>query len=267
MPLSPSTDTAQIDPGGAGAGLSPSTLDRLTLALKSASVEQLKFLFIKHATKLNTPGALRVSAELTARGIPPCFRGIHDRDSWLPAGSWLPVEAKLILLIADIQWIVVAYPKHETGWERAQHVYDPAKLEKTAEYLLWDGRRSPGQVATALGLTEQMQRECVWVQFLQVARWNERLQKRLPIAAAKIASAINATDKRNRAEKDATIKRRVNLWHCAELAGGNPQRTADLYLMLTGETLPRNVVAGQLAKLPKVRRTDSTFSLEGPAVG
>ncbi len=80
---------------------------------------------------------------------------------------------------------------------------------------------------------------------------------RWPIARARIADGIKAHDRRAQADQDATIKRRADLWLCAELADWKPQRTADLFAMLTGEVLPRNVVAKQLDKLPKVRRTDS----------
>lgn len=226
--------------------------DRLALALRGASTDRLMVALVEQIKRLNTDGALRVSAELTVRGIAPCFRGNFDRrELWLG----FP-DADLILMLGDLQWIATMHPNHITEWERAQSIFDPRRFRKTAEYLHWEGRRSAGQIAKALALTEQQQRECAWIQCLHVERWRQRLFKRLPIAQARIASAIRASDKRPNEDQDATIKRRSDLWLCAELADWKPQRTACLHGMMTGEPLPRNVVAKQLGKLPKVRRTD-----------
>lgn len=261
MPSAP-TDVVQIDEGGAGAAIDAAKLARLALVLKGASTERLKTAFIDQIRHRNTDGALRVSAELATRGVAPCFRGIPVTNEWWTGN---PVS-DFILLAADLQWIITAHPNHRTDWDRAQSIFDPAKFKKVAQYLYWDGRRTPGQVAKALGLSDEQQRECAWIQCLHVERWRTRLFMRLPVAQAKITGAVRATDRRHADEQDATIKRRVNLWQCAELANWKPQRTADFYAAMTGETLARNVVGNQLAKLPKVRRTDFVFSLEGSAV-
>lgn len=268
------TESAQatIERGGGRAFLSPddkalSSLEgmddditrenRLALALKNASTERLKSSLAHQVAELNTEGALRVSSELTLRGIAPCFRDIPINDEWLRQ-HWSGVEP--ILLLVDLQWIVSAYPDHVPEWKRVESIFNPRKFRKTAEYLHWDGKRSSGQIAKALALTEQQQRECVWIQCLHVERWRRRLLKRLPIAQARIASDIRDRDKRPSADQDETINRRSDLWLCAELADWKPQRTATLYAMKTGKILPRNVVGKQLEKLPKVRRTDEVLS-------
>lgn len=226
--------------------------DRLALALRGASTDRLKVALVEQIKQLNTDGALRVSAELTARGIAPCFRGTFDKREW-----WLGIpDADFILILGDLQWIITMYPNHRTEWQRAQPIFDPRRFRKTAEYLHWEGQRSAGQIAKALALTEAMQRESAWIQCLHVERWRHRLFKRLPIAHARITATIRENDRRLIGDQDATIKRRSDLWLCAELADWKPQRTASLYAMMTGETLPRNVVAKQLEKMPKVRRTD-----------
>lgn len=236
-------------------------LSKLALALKGVGVGRVKAAYLDQVKQGHTRRALLASAELAARGIPPCFRGIPTGlEGWART-----TELDFILMAADIQWIVLAYPAHRTGWERAQDVFNPAKFGRVAAYLHWAGRRTPGQVVTALGLSERQQHECVWIQSLHMRQWTGRLSRRLPIAELKITEMVRATDKRDKAQQDATIKRRVNLWHCAELADWKPQRTADLYAMLTGETMPRNAVSNQLAKLPKVRRTDSVYPLCGLA--
>lgn len=231
---------------------------RLLLALKSASTEQLKTKLVEQITEADTPiPALRISAELTARGIAPRFRDIplddvRFRESW---------EVDWFLLLIDLQWIVTRYPIHVPEWLRLRALFDPRKFGESAKYLYWDGNRTPGQIVHALALTERQQLECVWTQSLHVGRWWNRLSKRVPIARSKIEAAIRANDLRPTEEQDETIRRRTKLWQCAELAGWKPQRTSAIYFMMTGETLSRSLVANQLAKLPKVRRADEVISL------
>lgn len=225
--------------------------ERLAKVLALVSPERLKTTFLDQLKQGKQDGALLVSAEMTRRGIAPCFRGLPVRKEW-----WMGTDTDFILMAADLQWIVARYPEHRTEWERAQAIFHPCKFDKAAAYLHWDGNRTAGQVAKALGLTEAQQRECAWIQCLHVERWRQRLHIRWSIARTKIAEGIKAHDRRPQAAQDATITRRSDLWLCAELADWKPQRTADLFAMLTGEVLPRNVVAKQLGKLPKVRRTD-----------
>jgi hypothetical protein len=241
--------TANDDaPDGGTAG----RLERLTLALCSASTDRLKAAFIDQARRGNTQAALMVSAEMTRRGIAPCFRGLPVKPEWWCSDP----DVSFAFMAADLQWIVASHPDHRTDWDRAQALFKRKTFRQAAEYLHWEGNRTAGQVAKAVGLTEDQQRECAWVQCLHVARWRQRLHMRWPIAQARISAAIKGRDRRPAEEQDSTITRRANLWLCAELADWKPQRTTDLYAMLTGETLPRNLVGKQLAKLPKVRRTD-----------
>ena len=229
--------------------------ERLAEVLALVSLDRLKATLLDQLKQGNQEGALLVSAEMTRRGIAPCFRGLPAQKVW-----WGGTDTDFALMTADLQWIVAKHPEHQTEWERAQAIFDPRKFDAAAAYLHWNGNRTAGQVAKALGLTDAQQRECAWIQCLHVERWRQRLHTRWPIARAKIAEGIKAHDRRPQADQDATINRRSDLWLCAELADWKPQRTADLFAMLTGEVLPRNVVAKQLDKLPKVRRTDSACS-------
>lgn len=229
--------------------------ERLTEVLTLVSTDRLKATHLDQLKQGHQDGALLVSAELTRRGIAPCFRGLPLCREW-----WMGTDTDFVLMAADLQWIVARHPHHRTEWERAQAIFHPLKFEQTAGYLHWNGNRTAGQVAKALGLTDAQQRECAWIQCLHVERWRQRLHMRWPIARERIAGGIKAHDRRAQADQDATINRRSDLWLCAELADWKPQRTADLFAMLTGEVLPRNLVGKQLAKLPKVRRTDSVCS-------
>ena len=278
---------------------SPSLKERLSGGLQRATVPFLKVLLQSQIAQLRTTAALMVSAELTARGIAPCLRGLpfereqqHRIACSEPAmtlaqfqelesdgcivvfdneqpqsvtGEPLVITAvDFILLAADLQWIA-AGPKSAKMWERAERIFDPKQFDKTARYLHYDGRRAPGQVAKAMGLSEQQQRECAWIQCLHIERWRDRLIPRLAVAKHRVEAVVRTSDKRSTADQDATIKRRGELWLCAEFAEWKPQRTADLYLMMTGEKLPRNVVAKQLEKLPNVSQTDTHLPVMGDA--
>lgn len=265
--------------------------DRLTLVLQSVSIESLKSALANQIERLNIEGALRVSAELTARSIAPCFRYlqsqvhplnnggsivlntsqrreletegaivIRDDELTISESVALSSGADYIMLCADLQWIVAKYPDHLTEWQRAQAIFSPMRFRKVAEYLYWGGQRTSGQIAKAMALTKYQQRECAWIQCLNVKRWKVRLFERLTIAKERIALAIRDKDKRSIKEQDATIENRSNLWLCAELAEWKPQLTANLYLMLTGQKLSRQAVANQLSKLPKVRRVDEVIA-------
>ena len=235
-------------------------IERLELALSRASSENLKSQLYTYIEDWNETRALIVGYELSRRGIPPCFRGVNMND-----GELFGHESGQIFAMLDLQWVATQYPRHEPHWKRAKGIWVNQKYTATARYLLWSGRRSPGQVAVALNLTDQQQLECTWIQFSTVARWRSRLIQRIPFARERIAESVRMKDRRSVEEQDATIKRRVDLWICAELGDWKPQRTADLYEMKTGEVLQRNLVAKQLAKLPKVRRTSNISSICDPS--
>lgn len=296
MTLGLSNHSSVQDERGKGrAFLSPKEKEnkeqQLADALRAASPDRLRMALADQLRQGNVRASLRVSAALTERGVAPCFRYesptgyctlprredfilsatrrqelesegavvIRDDEATQGEPSALSGKAEFILLCADLQWIATTYPKHKPEWNRAAGIFDPAKLMRTAAYLYWDGQRTPGQIAKALALSEQQQRECAWIQCLHVERWKHRLHKRQAIARARITAPVREGDKRAKGDQDTTIERRSDLWLCAELADWKPQRTATLYAMKTGLPLPRNLVAKQLAKLPKVRRTDEVL--------
>jgi hypothetical protein len=233
--------------------------DKLAIALRKASIGKLKAHLAKRIEALDEDAALRLGEELTSRGIPPCFRGNFSEDEHL-LSFWGGVEPLLLLL--DLQWIASRYPDQKPEWQRLKPLFvNTKKLRELSTYLYWGGRRAAGQIARALALTEAQQLECAWVQCLHVERRRHGLFKRLPITQSIIIATVRKNDKRPMIEQDATIERRSNLWLCAELASWKPQRTAEMYQMMTGKTLPRNLVANQLAKLPKVRRGDPVIVL------
>lgn len=238
----------------------PACCEELGLALSRASSDNLKSRLYTQIEDQNETRALIFGYELSRRGIPPCFRGTNLND-----GELFGPESGQVFALLDLQWIAMRYPRHKPHWGRAKGIFFPRNFTNAARFLLWGGRRSPGQIAVALNLTDQQQLECTRVEFTTVSRRRSRLIQRIPFARERITESVRMKDRRSTEEQDATIRRRVSLWICAELGDWKPQRTADWYEMKTGESIPRNLVAKQLAKLPKVRRTSSVSSLSDPS--
>jgi len=231
-------------------GLDAAKAKRMAHTMQGASTDHLKAEYLKRIVGLSEKHALAVGVELSMRGVAPCFRDIPF-DPWFKDN----VEADCILAKCDMQWIAIRYPNHLPAWQRVRGIFDPARFARTASYTIWDGRRSPGYLSKALALTDNQQRECRLIQCLHVSRWRESLLKRRPVMEARIATAVRSGDKRDVASQDETIRRRKDLWLCAELADWKPQRTADLYGMKTGIVLARNVVDNQLGKIRASCRT------------
>jgi hypothetical protein len=222
--------------------------------MQGATTEQLKAEYLKRIVGLSERGALVVGVELSMRGVAPCFRDVPF-DPWFKDN----VEVDCILAKCDMQWIAIHYPSHLPTWQRVRGIFDPAKFAKTAEFVIWDGRRSAGYLSKALALTDSQQRECRLIKCLHVSRWWESLIKRRPLMEARIAAAVRSSDKRDVASQDETICRRKDLWLCGEMASWKPQRTADLYSMKTGIVLARNVVDNQSVKIRTSCRTGKKY--------
>lgn len=276
-PISKAEGAAACIPVQGAAALSP-----LQKLLSEASVERLRETLFQQLIKENLMGSLHVSEELARRGVAPVFQLRHPfglletlahGGTRLTAGQIiqlektgfvssreaisLPITVELILLCIDLKWITVKYPAHKPEWLRAGGIFKNADFLKTAKYLYWGGRRESGQISKALALRPHQQRECCLIKCLAESRWREKLVIRFYKAVELINSSVaRSRDHRTEDERRKTLRRRRDIWLCAEIADWKPQRTADLYQMLSGEVLQRNNIANQMAKLPKVRRSD-----------
>jgi hypothetical protein len=152
----------------------PTRIEELELALGRASSEHLKSKLYGYIEEWDETRALIIGYELTKRGIPPCFRGANLND-----GQLFGQESGQIFAMLDLQWVAMKYPSHKPHWRRAKGIWVDCKYTDTAHFLLWGGRRAPGQVAVALNLTDQQQLECTWVQFTTVSRRRSRLIQRV----------------------------------------------------------------------------------------
>ncbi len=227
----------------------PSRTERLAQALKRADVDQLKRRLADCIRRREEAAAAAISSELVARGIPPVFYGIERIDAAMLA----PEDARMILLTADLQWLRHRYPSHRPAWQRLESLFTHPTLEQSKlDYLFYDGNRTSGAMVKALALTIEQQRECCFLQVEGVKRWTAALFLRWAVARTQIEAGIRDKDRRPVEAQDATIAVRSNLWICAELAKWKPQPTADLYMAMTGKTMPRNAAQQHLDRLPKV---------------
>lgn len=211
---------------------------------------------------LDFDGALLIGGELTRRGVPPIFRRLPyycGADASKP--YWYEPDADLLALMLDAEWLVQRHPLSECAWEAAARLYDPKQFRTTCNWLHWSGRRSAGQIAIALGLTLAQQSELAFIQYLTLARSKRGMWTLLPAAEARIKAEASqrAHDRRTPEQREVTVRRRVAIWLCGQLAGNKPQRTAELVEMLTGEALARGIVARHLEKLPNLRRYHPSF--------
>jgi hypothetical protein len=220
--------------------------DRLKQALAQASIDLLKKHYRRRLSEMNEPGFFALCRELSVRRIAPSFRGLV-KGEWLSGNA----TADFMLAYADLQWLSFTYPDQQVDWSKAQGIFDPATLHRTAKYLLYDGRRKPHQLVAYLQLTARQQIECLWIRLVHASNLERATAHKRTAAARAIAFAIHKHDRRPEADKHETIDVRVELWHLAELADWSPQYTADLYRMKTGVELPRNVVARHLESIQK----------------
>lgn len=256
-------------------GQSAEKIARLAVALKGVSTERLlnglrsiftrardierngALAFDGGLPDLDYDGALLIGAELTRRGMPPIFRRLpYFCDAEASAPFWHDTDSDLLALMLDAEWLVNRHPVSRYAWEAGRKLHDPKRFRSTCLWLHWNGRRSPAQIAVALGLMPDVQAELAYVQYLAIAREKRRMWGLLPVAEARIRADAESRghDRRSAEAKAITLQRRIAIWLCGQLAKGKPQRTTDLLEMLTGERLARGVVARHLEKLPVMRR-------------
>lgn len=212
---------------------------------------------------LDFEGALLIGGELTRRGLPPIFRKLPHYCGGADARKpfWYAADCDLLALMLDAEWLVQRHPLSQDAWGAAERLYDPKQFRATCSWLHWNGRRSAGQIAIALGLSPAQQSELAFIQYLTIARGKRSMWTMLPVAEARIKADASRRqhDRRTAEQREITMRRRVAVWLCGQLADNKPQRTAELVQMLTGEALARGIVARHLEKLPNLRRYHPSF--------
>lgn len=189
-------------------------------------------------------GAYLLNEELTRRGFPPCFRHLPD-----PTIGTL--AERFDIFMADAQWIATRYPEQKPMFSRYGRLFLPSAFHATAQFIFYFGKTPAWKIVKGLALTEDQQWECHWLQSGPLATKRRFVQGRLPIVREELWQALFHGRRGGQTEKEciATIQRRRALWLCNAMANRRPQRTADLFEMMTGEKIGRNVVAKQLEKI------------------
>lgn len=188
--------------------------------------------------------AFLISKELTRRGLPPAFRRLPEPDPDDPG-------QRFDLFLYDAEWLAVRYPEHKARFSRWQGIFRGRQFHQTVAYAFWDGRREAWQFGSCLGLTSEQRQECCYAGGGKIGPIRAHIRKTRSDALSRISEAVwnGKSGGQTEEERVTTIRRRQALWECACLSEWKPQRTAHLYGMLTGEEIPRNVVAKQLAKI------------------
>ncbi|WP_322046951.1 hypothetical protein [Paraburkholderia sp. J67] len=193
-----------------------------------------------------------ISETLTARGVPPAFRGLtarrHEYERMLDAD----------LFTYDAQWIVTRYPTQveSVRYDRNRQLFRKASFHPAARFLFHSGIRTPGEIAGGLGLSDVQQWECVYIRSRQVTKRAKGIDAVRGKVRAKLAETIYAA--RNRSfvdsDADASVERRIRLWECSRMFGNSPSEVARRYEQMAGEPITRQLAAKQLAIIEKTTK-------------
>jgi hypothetical protein len=200
--------------------------------------------------------------ELTRRGIPPVFRHHLDR-----LDKNRTREEMFDLLLADVRWLRREYPDHakpsRVRYKRSRDMLsfaEPLHLRET-EFAFYGGRRPAWKIVGRLSLTNEQQRDCVWLCTAPIKKLIAAIQteregvfKALQDDLQRVRRTTTFTE----GDAHETLKRRHALWLCSRMVTDeSPTAIARRYMQLTGETITRQAVAKQLKKvvqaLPKTR--------------
>jgi len=192
--------------------------------------------------------AFVLADELTARGIPPCFR-----HSYL-ASTDHDTNQKFDLFLYDMRWIRRTYLDHkrQVRYERYRelHSFSETAFHRAAEYIFWQGRRPAWKIVASLSLTDQQQWDCVLLRSAPTAK-RDAVTKSMRREVFEILQADLREVRRTKAftNDDATVTllRRHDLWVCSRMTvGGGAAEVATRYFQLTGKAITRDIAKRQI---------------------
>lgn len=205
-------------------------------------IEELSFAYF-HRKRLN---ALLINQELTKRGIAPCFRAMPHKERIGP-------DLMFDIVLADAEWIASRYPDQKGCFARYERLFKPSSFHSTARFLFYQGKTPIWRMVKGLALTEDQQLECHLLHSGPVNKRLEYMRTRKPAVDSAISHSVMSrrTGGLSGEEQRKVIKRRQGIWQCGFMANSSPQRTADLFEMMTGEILGRNLIAKNLDKIKR----------------
>lgn len=234
-------------------GIEPSKLNEVKTRLATADRDKLLERFRADFRTGNRRRALVIADALIERGVPPIFW--HD---WRYVAIY-SLEQRADLLVYDLRWLRSAYPNHASTvrYDRSRLMLSKvdAAHHREAMFAFYNGRRALWKIVASLSLSVAQQHDCWQLRSAPVATRHQVVQAMHDKVFAKLLADLNGvrrtvtfTDEDAR----ATLIRRHRLWLCASMSDGNPTEIARRYRQLTGETLTRQVVANQLAKVTPI---------------
>jgi len=206
---------------------------------------ELVRVFQKAVTAGQRAFAFLLAEEMTARGIPPCFRysPIHS-----PADA--TINQEFDYLAHDAQWIVSQYPGqlNLVRYEQSRGLFKATTFHKTAQFIYYYGQRPPGKIVGGLQLSDAQQWECYWLRSRHIVKQAQAIEQVRPRVVSAITERVHAACNRSFTTEQAaiSIRRREALWVCSRMFGTSPTKVAQRYEQMTGERIGRNIVAKQL---------------------
>lgn len=200
--------------------------------------------------------AYLMAVELVERGIAPfCW---YER---IPAPDSASVTLRRILVLGDLAWLRRQHASHHetVRYERGKAMLtgSEATFVREAEYAFFDGRRPVWRIVAGLSMTERQQWEAAYLRSVPIKRRAAATEA----MSQRVLDALRDNLSKTRrvsfglAEALASADRQHKLWLCARMIkGGSPTEIALRYGQMTGVSIPRWIVAKQLAKVQSVLR-------------
>jgi hypothetical protein len=247
--------------------IAPKTLQAYSTGLAALDRGALVELFRLEFGDGRRERAFVLSEQLTAIGIPPCFRHYHLSSKQYSESQ------KADLLIYDARWLRAQYPKHHervrypkyklllVGSEREFHF---SANHAFRHDVLKDGDRgklrSTCEVVRMLSLSDAMQYDCMVLHSAHVKKRIDAtgmMRDRVYAILKESVGSIRKTSCFDKDKEKETLSKRHKLWLASRLTDdGSPTQTAARYAEMTGETLTRFAVRDQLDKVKKTLKED-----------
>ena len=244
-PKSPEFDLPEAPAIKSGPELIAAVPDPARFAKKVAAMSEARALDL--VSRIQTaPDAATVWAlhsEFHGRGIPPSLRGPRHE---------LGAQGDFLELAADLLWLQHQWPHHLPRYRLAQRLFttEPATPDWHALALVFSASHSDtrGRVI-ALGLHPHQRLDLRALADSASRRRFDGLHggRFGELFDALTEAAADKPDKAGKFTPADTARRRAWLWRIHELSGRNHQRTAQLWAVMSGNTITRQQVARHIA--------------------
>lgn len=198
--------------------------------------------------------AFIMADELTARGIPPCFRLNHG------AATSATLEQRFDLFLTDLRWLRRWYPDHVriVRYQRSKTLLtgSEAPFHREAEYAFYQGRRPAWKLVASLSLDHRQQFDCYWLRSTPIKQRDaatHSMRERVFQALQDDLQSVRRTSTFTDEDAHATLLRRHRLWFIGRMVQDrSPTEVARRYQQMTGEQITRQAVGKQLEKISEV---------------